>query len=211
MNSGWLGFLGSVLVLLALICILRRKLGILVFSLVLQGVALGVAAATVGVVERSAHMYVAAGLALVFKGLLVPALIGRVIRRVDAAREPHGLGTTRTAVLAAGSVLLVYAATPQLGRGVAAQLLDPALAMVLLGFLLIATRRLAVSQLVGLTIMENGVFLAGVGLTHGVPLVVELGILLDVLVGLLVMGVLVSRIHRAFSTTDVTHLRQLRG
>jgi hydrogenase-4 membrane subunit HyfE len=96
-------------------------------------------------------------------------------------------------------------------EGVAGQLLAPSLAMVMLGFFMTVGRRLAVSQAIGLVIMENGVFLAGTGLTYGMPLIVELGTLLDLLIGVGVMGVLISRMHETLSTTDTSHLQNLKG
>lgn len=198
-------------VLAAMACVVRRKLPSMVYLLSGQGVLLGLVAFMVGLSEGYFHMFVAAALALAVKGVVVPLIVGRVARRVDASREPHGIGTTRAAILASGLVLLVYTVTPNLGNGVAGELLSPAITMVMLGFLLIVTRRLAITQVIGLVTMENGVFLAGVGLTYGIPVVVELGILLDLLIGLAVMGVLISRMHEAFSTTDVSHLRQLKG
>lgn len=210
MDFSLIGAIGSAGVLAAMGCVIRRKLNSTVRLLSCQGILLAAGALSVGILEHSTHMFVAAFLALAVKGLIVPAMIGRFARKVDASREPHGIGTTRAAVLASGLTLMVYLITPKLD-GLAGQLLAPSLTMIMLGFLLIVGRRLAVSQVIGLVTMENGVFLAAIGLTYGVPLVVELGIMIDLLVGLGVMGVLISRMHETLSTTDTSHLRHLKG
>jgi hydrogenase-4 membrane subunit HyfE len=89
--------------------------------------------------------------------------------------------------------------------------LHAGVAMLLIGLLVMTTRKLALMQIAGFIIMENGLFLTGVGTTIGMPLVVELGIFLDMLIGVLIMGMLVFRINRNFDSINTEKLRNLRG
>jgi hydrogenase-4 component E len=86
-----------------------------------------------------------------------------------------------------------------------------AIALFLIGFFMMVNRRKALTQVLGLLSMENGIFLAGISLTYGVPLVIELGIFFDVLVAVMVLGILVYRIGGTFDSMDVSKLRRLRG
>lgn len=212
MDLGILGAIGSAGVLAAMGCLVRRKISATIRLLSVQGIMCALAATLIGLQyqECAIHMFIAAALALIGKTWLIPRMLAQVARKVDAAREPHGLGTIWTTVLGSALILLVYLVTPPL-EGVAGQLLAPSLAMIMLGFFMTVGRRLAVSQAIGLVIMENGVFLAGTGLTYGMPLIVELGTLLDLLIGVGVMGVLISRMHETLSTTDTSHLQNLKG
>lgn len=212
MDIGILGAIGSAGVLAAMGCVVRRKIPATIRLLSLQGIVIALAAALIGFQHReySIHMFIAAALALTAKAWIIPRMLAKVALKVDAAREPHGLGTIQTTVLGSGLILLVYLVAPPL-EGVAGQLLAPSLAMIMLGFFMVVGRRLAISQVIGLVTMENGVFLAGAGLTYGLPLIVELGTLLDLLIGVGVMSVLISRMHATLSTTDTSHLQNLKG
>lgn len=212
MDLGILGAIGSAGVFAALGCLVRRKIPATIWLLSIQGMMSALASFLIGLQQQeyAIHMFIAVALALTVKTCIIPGMLARVARNVDAAREPHGLGTIQTTIIGSGLILVVYLVTPSL-EGVAGQLLAPSLAMIMLGFFMVAARRLAISQVIGLVTMENGVFLAGVGLTYGIPLIVELGTLLDLLIGVGVMGVLISRMHATLSTTDTTLLQNLKG
>jgi len=85
------------------------------------------------------------------------------------------------------------------------------LSLVLIGFFLMINRRQALTQVLALLTMENGLFLAAIALTHGMPLVVELGIFFDVLVGVIVLGILVYRLRETFDSIDVSQMQDLKG
>jgi hydrogenase-4 component E len=90
-------------------------------------------------------------------------------------------------------------------------MLAVAISLFLIGFFTMINRRKALSQVLGLLSLENGVFLATISLTYGVPLMVEIGIFFDVLVGVMVLGILIFRIRETFESMDVSRLRRLRG
>ena len=85
-----------------------------------------------------------------------------------------------------------------------------AVSLLLIGMLLMLTRRLAISQVIGFLVLENGIFLYALTQTHGIPLMVEMGIVLDVLVGVMIAGVVIFRLNRSFEHIDVTQLRGLK-
>lgn len=136
------------------------------------------------------------------KGLLIPALLFRSIRGAAIRREGE---VSRHLSLLAGGLVVVLAFSWGLPTmpGLQAPLLVPtALAQVLLGFLLLVTRQKAVMQVIGFLVLENGVFLFGMTVIADFPFTVEMGILLDLLVGVFVMGIMIYHIHRTFDHID---------
>jgi hydrogenase-4 component E len=119
-----------------------------------------------------------------------------------------------TFLLAIALILLAFyvtGPTSRVGGDVAPNALPAAVSLVLLGLLTMATRRKALAQVAGLVILENGIYLAALVVTRGLPLAVELGVAVDILVGVLVMGLVVQQIERTFATIDTDRLRALRG
>ncbi|WP_206811307.1 hydrogenase [Paradesulfitobacterium ferrireducens] len=161
------------------------------------------------------EMYVAALLTLAVKAGVIPYILTKVVRGVGVSREVNSYVSLKMSFLIAGALVIVsYLATGQIvgrGSGLVHEALPAAVAMILMGLFVIMTRKLAVMQITGFLLMENGISLAGLGTTNGMPLVVELGIFLDILIGVLIMGVLAFRINRTFDTLDTENLRNLRG
>lgn len=151
---------------------------------------------------------------LAIKAVFIPAYLFRTLRRLGIHREIEpliGFGTS----LFAGTILVALAFSIAAGlplpAGVPSSLLVPAsLSALLLGFLLIVSRTKAVTQVVGYLIAENGIFLFGVSLVHEMPLLVEMGILLDIFVAVFVMGIVIFRITREFDHMDTHNLTSLR-
>lgn len=176
----------------------------------LQTVALGVLACLIGVRNHETALIVAGAAAAVLKGGAVPVFLSGVARRIGCRRD-DGL------VLAAPLVLLLTAAALialVLLRPFGAELArstDPAVGLVLIGMVLMVSRRLAISQIIGFLVLENGMFLYSVSQPHSMPLMVELGVLLDVLAGTMMAGMLVFRIRASFEHIDVSAMRSLRG
>jgi len=176
----------------------------------LQTLALGLLAAWIGV-QHAEPALIAAGLAVAsVKGLAIPIYLGRVIRRIGCRRDegvllgpPLLLPATMAAL---GAILLLR----PYGEEVPVSAL-PAVGLVITGMVLMVSRRLAVSQILGFLVLENGVFVYTVAQPHSMPLLVELGVLLDVLAGTMLAGVLAFRIRDSFDHIDVTELRHLRG
>jgi hydrogenase-4 component E len=146
--------------------------------------------------------------------LLIPWLLHRVIDRLNIRWDVETLINIPTTMLI-GILVVVFAFTlaqpiSQLSSAVTRSTLGVALAMVLLSFLMMITRRKAVSQVIGFLAMENGLFFAATSATYGMPMVVELGVALDVLVGTLILGVFFFQIREQFDSLDLHHLEQLK-
>lgn len=161
------------------------------------------------------HLYVMAALTLLIKGVLIPWSLLALIARLQIKREIETTINVPLSLLSAGAlvVLAQWVAQPLLARGAGGMsiTLIVSLALVLMGLFLMATRRKAITQIVGLLTMENGLFLTGVAMTSGMPMLVELGVLFDVFVGISILGIFVFRIRQAFDTVDMEQLRELKG
>jgi hydrogenase-4 component E len=180
-----------------------------------QSLLLAVAAAALGLVDRRPHLLVTALLTVVLKAALIPWFLLRVIDRVGIRREIEPfVNVPASLLLCLGLTVVGYRVSLGMAaasQGVPHQVVGVALSMVLVGLFLMATRRKAITQILALLTIENAVFLAAVGVTVGMPLVVELGISFDVLLAVLVLGVLVNRIVDRFETMDTSRLSNLRG
>ena len=210
----FVNLLGAVLLLLAFAMISQRRILSLIHLFTLQGATLVVATSVVGYVTGQPHLYVSAALTLVLKVLLIPFLLHRVIDRLDVRWDIETLINIPTTMLI-GIGLVIFAfnlGTPiaQFSTSFARGTLGIALACVLLSFLMMITRAKAVPQVIGFLAMENGLFFAATSATYGMPMVVELGIALDVLIGVLILGVFLFQIRERFDSLDIRHLEALK-
>ncbi len=209
-----INLLAAVLLLLSFAMLSQRRILSLIHLYTLQGVALVSANLILGFVTRDAHLYVSAVLTLVLKVGLIPWILYRLVRRLDVRTDVEPLINIPTTLLI-GIVLVIVAfnvATPisQLATSVARGTLGIALACVLLSFLAMITRAKAIPQVIGFLSMENGLFFAAAAATNGMPMIVELGIGLDVLVGILILGVFLFQIREQFDSLDIHHLEKLK-
>jgi hydrogenase-4 component E len=192
-----------------------RSIGRAIWLVAAQSVFTGVAALGVGLATASGHLVVGGLLAIAAKGLVVPLVLGSILRRSPVRRERHPLIGTRVSLVAA--VAIVFAASAGadgafVGASVAAgRVLPAAIATVLTGLLIVMTRRKALSLVVGLLVFENGIALTAFSLTYGMPLVVELGILFDLLIAIVVAWVYARRMLDVIGSTSTDQLRDLRG
>jgi len=204
----------ALMLLLAFAMISQRRVLTLIHLFALQGATLVACTAVVGYATGQSHLYLSAGITLVLKVLLIPWLLHRVINRLSVRWDVETLINIPTMMLI-GIVLVIFAfniAAPiaQLSSSVARGTLGIALACVLLSFMMMITRSKAVPQVIGFLSMENGLFFAAVSATYGMPMVVELGIALDVLVGILILGVFMFQIREQFDSLDIRHLEKLK-
>jgi hydrogenase-4 component E len=204
----------ALLLLLAFAMLTQRRVLSLVNLFALQGLALALSTAVVAWGTHQTHLYWSAGLTLLLKVALLPWLLHRLIRQLDVKWDVEGLINVPMTMLI-GIVLVVFAfnlALPisQLASTVTRATLGIAMASVMLAFLMMITRRKAIPQVIGFLAMENGLFFAATSATYGMPMVVELGIALDVLVGMLILGVFFFQIREQFDSLDLKHLEQLR-
>jgi len=204
----------ALLLLLAFAMLSQRRILSLIHLYTMQGVVLVGAAAIMGYATRQPHLYVSAGLTLVLKVFLIPWLLHRVIDRLNVRWDVETLINIPTTLLA-GIVLVIFAfniAAPiaELSASIARGTLGIALACVLLSLMMMITRSKAVPQVIGFLALENGLFFAATAATYGMPMVVELGIALDVLVGILILGVFLFQIRQQFDSLDIRHLEKLK-
>ena len=206
--------LAAVLLLLAFAMISQRRIQSLIHLFTLQGATLVIATAVVGHVTLQPHLYVSALLTFALKVVLIPVLLHRLINRLDVRWDTETLINIPTTMIV-GILLVIFAfnlALPiaQLSSSIARGSLGIALACVLLSFLMMITRAKAVPQVIGFLSMENGLFFAATSATYGMPMVVELGIALDVLIGVLILGVFMFQIREKFDSLDIRHLEKLK-
>ena len=207
--------LSAALLLLSSFAMLsQRRILSLVNLFALQGAVLSVSTAIVAHTSGAHHLYASALLSLVLKVILLPWILHRLIRRLNVRWDTETELNIPTTMLI-GILVVVFAfalAQPiaQLSSAVTRSTLGIALAVVLLSFLMMITRRKAISQVIGFLAMENGLFFAATSATYGMPMVVELGVALDVLVGTLILGVFFFQIREQFDSLDLQHLERLK-
>jgi len=209
-----INLLAAILLLLAFAMLAQRRVLSLIDLFAAQGLALAISTAIVAYGTHQTHLYWSAGITLLLKVIVLPLLLHRLIRRLDVKWDVEGLINIPTTMLI-GIVLVVFAfnlALPisQLASTVTRSTLGIAMASVMLSFLMMITRRKAIPQVIGFLAMENGLFFAATSATYGMPMVVELGIALDVLVGMLILGVFFFQIREQFDSLDLKHLEQLK-
>ena len=210
----FVNLLGAVLLLLAFAMISQRRVLSLIRLFTMQGATLVLATAVMGYVTAQPHLYASAAITFALKVLLIPLLLHRAIDRLNVRWDVETLINIPTTMLI-GILLVIFAfnlALPiarfsaTLSRGS----LGIALACVLLSFLMMITRAKAVPQVIAFLSMENGLFFAATSATYGMPMVVELGIALDVLIGVLILGVFMFQIREQFDSLDIRHLEKLK-
>jgi len=204
----------AVLLIVSFAMISQRRILSLVHLYTTQGVTLVLATLTVAYLTHQPELYVSAALTFTLKVIVIPLGLHRVIDRLNVRWDIEPLINIPTTMLI-GIVLVVFAfnlALPisQLSASLARATLGIALACVLLSFMMMISRAKAVPQVIGLLAMENGLFFAATAATNGMPMLVELGIALDVLMGFLILGVFMFQIREQFDSLDIHHLERLR-
>jgi hydrogenase-4 component E len=204
----------AVMLMLAFAMLSQRRMLSLIHLFTLQGVTLVAATSVVGYLTDQPHLYVSASLTFILKVILIPVLLHRIVQRLDVRWDVEALINVPTTMLL-GIVLVIFAfnlARPvaQLSATIAGGTLGIALACVLLSFMMMILRSKAIPQVIGFLSMENGLFFAATSATYGMPMLVELGIALDVLVGILILGVFMFQIREQFDSLDIRHLEKLK-
>jgi hydrogenase-4 component E len=212
--SGVLDMLAVGLLILALVGVAINGLERGIWLVGAQALVLAVVAMAIGAATNSWHLYAAAALTVIVKMLAVPVVLLRVLQRVQRRHEVEPAAAVRRSFfIAVGLVLIAYHAAGTVALPAAMpnrHVLPVSVALMLLGLFQMVGRRTAFSQILGLIVAENGVYLAALVATYGLPIAVELGVFFDVLVGVLLMGVLVTRISDSFDTIDTDRLSRLR-
>ena len=202
------------LVLVSFMMLYQDRLTALLHVLALHAGVLALAVAWQAHIQDAPHLYITAVIALGFKAIFIPVALHRIIVRLGIHREIEtvvGIGLTMLAGigLVALSLEVMLPVTAQ-DDPVAREDIALALSVVLIGLLMMVTRRNAVSQVVGFLSLENGIILAGTG-ARGMPLVVEISVAFSILIAFIVIGIFLFRIRERFDTVDVQALEQARG
>ena len=202
------------LVLVSFILLYQDRLYSLLNIYALHATVLAASVAWQAEIQNAPHLYITALIALGFKAIIIPLALRRIVVRLGIHREIEtvvGIGLTMLAgmVLVALSMVVMLKATPE-ASPLAREDLAFALGVVLLGLLMMVTRRNAVSQVVGFMSLENGLVLAATG-AKGMPLVVEISFAFSILIAFIVIGIFLFRIRERFDTVDVQALDRFRG
>ena len=180
-----------------------------------QSLLLATVAVAMAVSEHRPHLFVMAVLTTILKGLVIPLFLMRVVDRIGIHREIEPFLNVPTSLLAClGLTVVGYRVStgfPEGTAGVTHHVLGVGLSTMMIGLFLMVTRKKAITQILALLTVENAIFLVALGITSGMPLVVELGISFDVILAVLVLGVLVHRIAERFESMDVSRLSKLKG
>jgi len=206
--------LASIMLVLQLLLAIQRMLVMNIRLFALQSFLLAAIAAVVGWTYNAWHIYVVAVLTLIGKVIFLPWLLQRLVRRIKIEQEILPFVNMPASMLICGALTVLgyvvarpFTSLERLGSNT----LAVAITLLLTGFFLMINRRKAITQVLALLTMENGVMLAAIALTsYGMPLVVEIGIFFDVVVAVMVLGILVFRIRETFASMDVSKLNELK-
>ncbi len=203
--------LGGAMLVLSFALLYQRRIGAVINIYALQGVVLALAAGWQGWVQASPHLYLTALIAFAAKAVAVPLALHWIVRRLEIHREIEtALGIFPSMILGVGlvalAILVVMPSTlAAQAQALAREDLALALSVLLLGLLMMITRRNALTQVIGFLSLENGLILAAVGIA-GMPMIVELSSAFLVLIAFVVFGVFFFRIRERFHSLDVSHL-----
>jgi hydrogenase-4 component E len=209
-----INLLAALMLLIGFAMLAQRRVLRLIYLFAAQGLVLSVNTFVVALTIGQTHLLFSAALTLALKVLALPWILHRLIDRLDIRWDVETLINIPT-IMVVGIVLVILSfnlALPisELAGTITRSTLGIALACVLIAFLMMITRRKAVPQVIGFLSMENGLFFAATSATYGMPMVVELGIALDVLVGTFIFGVFFLQIRETFDSLDTSHLEKLK-
>lgn len=206
--------LAAALLLIAFAMLSQRRVLSLIRLFAWQGVALAASTVIVAYGMNQPHLYISAAMTVVLKVLFLPWFLHRLIDRLNVRWDVETLINIPTTMLVGiGLAIFAFAlAAPisEMASTITRATLGIALASVLLSFLMMIVRRKAVPQVIGFLAMENGLFFAATSATYGMPLVVEMGVALDVLVAAFVFGIFFFHIRETFDSLDIRHMEKLK-
>ena len=211
----WIALLAALMLVLQLLLAVQRMLITSIRLFALQSFLLASIACIVAWFYHATDVYVVAGLTVAGKVLFLPWFLGRRVRQMGIEQEMKPLLNPPTSMLLCGAFTLLgyivarpFTSMERLGNNT----LGVAITLLLTGLFLMINRRKAITLVLALLTAENGLYLAAIALSsYGIPLVVELGIFFDVMVGVMVLGILVYRIRETFASMDVSKMSQLKG
>jgi hydrogenase-4 component E len=201
----------------AFLVVSSRSLVFYIRLFALQSLFLGVVALLVVLGYGETHILIAAVLTIAIKAIAIPVVLSRVIERIHVRKEvDFSVNIPASLLLCGGMVILADSVAHSIldaqraDAPAVSRVLSVSIAMMLIGLFIMMTRKKAITQIVGLLTMENGVFLSGLSITYGMPLIVEVGIFFDILVAVLILGVFIFLINKTFESISIDSLRSLR-
>jgi len=204
----------TLILLLSFAMISQRRIVTLINLFMIRGAALVAASFLLGYFTHQPDLYVSGVLTMVLKVIFIPWMLHRVIRKLNVRWDVETLFNVPTTMLIGiGLVIFSFSLALPISRlsdSIAGGSLGIALACVFLSFMMMITRSKAVPQVIGFLSMENGLIFAATTVTNGMPMIVEFGIALDVLVGVLILGVFMFQIREKFDNLDIHNLEALR-
>ncbi|GAC1349610.1 MAG: hypothetical protein NVSMB27_24360 [Ktedonobacteraceae bacterium] len=207
--------LGALLLLTTFASVAARLLPGAIQAYAIQSLVLALVAAVVGYFTNSGDLYVVAVLTVIVKCGAIVWILRNVTNRLHLQREVRPYLNIPASLLACGMLtLLAFFTSPSVvapGTFLNEPPLAISIAMVLIGLFILSSRRHAVMQVIGLLTIENGLFSGAIAIAYGMPLIVEFGILFDILIAVIVMSLLVTLIQRELITADTADLRRLKG
>jgi hydrogenase-4 component E len=213
-SSQLINLFAAIMLLLGFAMLAQRRIITLINLFTLQGAVLSLSTLVVALTTHQSHLLWSAGLTFALKVVLLPWILHRLIRKLSVKWDVETLINIPTTMLVGiGLVVIAFnVAQPisQLSGTITRATLGIALACVLLAFLMMITRSKAVPQVIGFLAMENGLFFAATSATYGMPMVVELGIALDVLVGMVILGVFFFQIREQFDSLDIRQMERIK-
>ncbi len=214
MSQQLVNLAATILLIIAFAMLSQRRVLNLVRLFAWQGMVLSLSTAMVAYSTGQGHLWISAALTLVLKVIVLPIVLHSLIDRLNVRWDVEPLINVPTTMLVGiGLAIFAFALTTpisQMAGTFTRSTLGIALASVLLSFLMMIVRRKAIPQVIGFLAMENGLFFAATSATYGMPLVVELGIALDVLVGTFVFGIFFFHIRETFDSLDIRHMEKLK-
>ncbi len=212
--------MAALVLVLQILMVAQRWLVTNIRAFGIQSFLLGCIAVTIAYFNHAPQIYLVAALTLVFKAVVLPIVLERLVAKIGIRQEIEPLVNVPISVIVSGLLTLLAYVVAESFREPAEttgpanlghNTLAVALSLFLIGFFMMVNRRKALTQVLGFLCLENGLFLAAISLTYGMPLLVELGIFFDLLVAVMVLGILVYRIRETFDSMDVSKLSRLRG
>ena len=206
--------LGALMLFTMILVLAAGQITRAIYAVAAQSVLIAIAGATLAMATGNPDLWVIAGVTLTVKATLLPWVLLWVVRRMNVRREVEPvIPVGATLALAVAVVVMAFHLSASLGslhQAITGNALPVGIALTLLGVLAMATRKTALTQMVGLFASENGIFFTAMAVTQGMPLIIEIGVILDVILAVLVMAIMVLRV-RSTVDADIADLDRLKG
>ena len=213
-NSRAVDILAVLMLMSTIVLIGSSRLRVCIWAYALRSFVLALVSGLIAYFSGIHHIYVATGVSIALKVIVIPGFLFYIINKIKIKEDVESfINYTLSLLIACGLILIAYYSTESILKFenvFMRHCLPVSLAITLLGFFVMISRKKAITQILGLLAMEDGLFFAALSTSYGMPLVVELGVFFDILVSVIIMGIYVYRIKETFDTIDTDVLRELR-